>query len=106
MNQDFHAVAAAERGRRVLVKVGTSFEVGDHDFTKFSIIPSVVLKNQILENVACSWYCGKVFVTFKNGAFESSSPMRHMAELHSILDSQHSDKKALLYTQTEGQITE
>ena len=41
-------VAAAERGRRVLVKVGTSFEVGDHDFTKFSMIPSVVLQNQIL----------------------------------------------------------
>lgn len=36
-------VAAAERGRRVLVRVGTTFEVGDHDFTKFSIIPSVVL---------------------------------------------------------------
>ena len=27
-------VAAVERGKRVLVKVGASFEVGDHDFTK------------------------------------------------------------------------
>lgn len=35
----------AEWGRRVLVKVGSSFEVGDHDFTIFSMIyvPSVVL---------------------------------------------------------------
>ena len=58
-------VAAAECGRRVLVKVGASFEVGDHDFTKFSMIPSVVLQNQIPEDVACSWYYGKVFVTLK-----------------------------------------
>ena len=29
-------VAAAERGRRVMVRAGTTFEVGDHNFTKFS----------------------------------------------------------------------
>jgi len=32
-------VAAAERGRRVIVRAGASFEVGDHDFTKFSTVP-------------------------------------------------------------------
>ena len=89
-------VAAAEHGRRVLVKVGTSFEVGDHDFTTFSMIPSVVLQNQIPEDVTSSWYRGQVFVTLKEGTFEPSSPMRHMAEVCSILDSQHSNKKALL----------
>ena len=36
-------VAAAERGRRVLVSRDSSFEVGDHDFTKFGIVPSVCL---------------------------------------------------------------
>ena len=35
-------VAAAEWGR-VLVRAGTTFEVGDHDFTKFSIVLSVSL---------------------------------------------------------------
>ena len=65
------------------------------------MIPSVVLQNQIPDG-ACSWYCGQVFVTLKESAFEPSSPMCHMAELHSILDSQHSDKKALLvYTDRE-----
>ena len=34
--------------------------------------------------------------TLKEGTFEPSSPMRHMAELCSILDGQHRDKKALL----------
>ena len=36
-------LAAAEGGRRVLVRTNTTFEVGDHDFSKFSIIPSVSL---------------------------------------------------------------
>ena len=36
-------VAAAECGRRVIVCAGTTLKVGDHDFTKFSIIPSVSL---------------------------------------------------------------
>ena len=36
-------VAAVKRGRRAPVCAGTPFKVGDHDFTKFSIIPSVAL---------------------------------------------------------------
>lgn len=36
------AVAAAERGRRVLMAAGSMFMVWDHDFTKFNIIPSVL----------------------------------------------------------------
>lgn len=91
-----YPVAAVERGRRVLVKVGTSFEVADHDFTKFSLIPSVALQNTIPDDITGSWYRGKVFVTLKEAAFEASSPMRHMAELSSILASQSCDKKVLM----------
>ena len=39
-----YSVAAIERGKPVLVANDTKFQVGDHDFTKFSIIPSVILK--------------------------------------------------------------
>ena len=74
-------VAAAERGRRVMVKVGSSFDVADHDFTKFSMIPSVVLMNNIPQDITESWYRGKVYVSLKDAAFESSSPIRHMTEL-------------------------
>lgn len=38
-----YPVAAAERGKSVLVAMGKRFEVSDHDFTKFSITPSVAL---------------------------------------------------------------
>jgi hypothetical protein len=46
-----YPVAAVERGREVLVAMRTRFEVGDHDFTKLSIIPSVILKLDIPENI-------------------------------------------------------
>ena len=91
-----YPVAAVERGRRVIVKMGTSFEVADHDFTKFSLIPSVVLQNAIPDDITGSWYQGKVFVTLKEATFEASSPMRHMAELSAILDSLSCDKKILM----------
>ena len=40
-------VAAAQCGQKVTVRAGTctSFEVGDHNFTKFSAVPSVALIN-------------------------------------------------------------
>ena len=36
-------VAAAERSHQVIVPQGTNLQVLDHDFTKFSVIPSVSL---------------------------------------------------------------
>ena len=67
-------LAAAERGRRVLVTQGSSFQVGDHDFTIFSLIPSVCLLVDIPTSVESSWYTGTVLVGLKEAAFEASSP--------------------------------
>ena len=76
-------VTAAERGQQVLVHLSTSFEVGDHDFAKFTITPLVSFLVDIPDNIAkftitpsvsflmdmpdtCniagSWYTGKVHV--------------------------------------------
>ena len=68
-------MAAVERGRRVLVSRNQSFEVADHDFTKFSLIPSVSLVVDIPEEVSNSWYTGQVLVGVKEGAYESSSSL-------------------------------
>ena len=73
-------VAAAERGRKVIVASDTSFEVGDHDFTKFSLIPSVVLQVDIPEDVSEFWYRGQVTITLKDAAFEPSSSITHTTE--------------------------
>lgn len=47
-------VAAAERGRQVLVHSSTSFQVADHDFTRFSVIPSVALVVDIPDSISGS----------------------------------------------------
>ena len=90
-------VAAAERGRKVIVAHDTSFEVGDHDFTKFSLILSVVLRVDIPEDVSESWYHGQVTITLKDAAFEPSSPMQHTTEL--LLEG---DAEPILFLYSDG----
>jgi hypothetical protein len=57
-----YPVAASERGRRVPVRSDEYFLVGDHDFTKFSLIPSVAFVIDIPENTSDSWYSGMCFI--------------------------------------------
>ena len=70
-------VAAAERGQRVLLLPNEFLTVADHNFTKFGIVPSVILVNNIPEEISESWYCGQVFVSPKDTMFEPSSPLRY-----------------------------
>ena len=88
-------VASAERGRQVLVLSQSRFLAGDHDFTKFSITPSVVLLTDIPMEISGSWYVGQVFILFKDGAFEPSSPIRHATELFNILENEAIDRPVL-----------
>ena len=95
-----YPVAAAERGRRVLVRCNQMFEVGDHDFTKFSLIPSVTLSVEIPEDVTGSWYDGEVFI---EGVFEPSSPHRHMTELLDVIQNKVVLRdKCMLFIYSDG----
>lgn len=80
-------VAAVERGKRVIVGLSQSLEVGDHDFTKFSLSPSVSLAVDVPESIEGSFYHGQVHVGLKENAFEPSSALRHAAELSKALGS-------------------
>ena len=97
-----YPVASAERGRRVIVKQGTLFEVGDHDFTKYSLIPSVAFFIDIPSDVTGSWYDGQVHVLLKDAAFEPSSAVRHATELASIITSKYSPTPPILFLYTDG----
>ena len=70
-----YPVAAAEHGRRVLVGPNETFEVGDHDFTKFSVVPSVSFVIKIPETVEGSWYEGEVHVGYNDAVFQPSSAL-------------------------------
>lgn len=82
----------------MIVAQSETFAVGDHDFTRFSLIPSVVLEVDIPETFEGSWYTGEVFVGLKDAVFEASSPLRHTAELHSLLLKRIGDR-TILFTE-------
>lgn len=89
-------LAAVERGKEVIVAMNETFVVGDHDFAKFSLIPSVTLLVNIPESFEGSWYKGQVFIGFKDAVFKSSRAIRHATELHSLLLTQMGSKSILL----------
>lgn len=69
-----YPVAAAERGKSVLVAMGKRFEVSDNDFTKFSITPRIALSMKTPDSIEETFYVGKVSVILKESVFELSSP--------------------------------
>ena len=79
-------VAAVDQGRRVIVGLNQSFQVGDHDFAKFLLSPSVSLVVDILDSIDGSFYDGQVYVGLKDNVFEPSSALRHACELKSCLN--------------------
>ena len=94
-------VAAAERGKQVLVSLSQSFQVCDHDFTRFSLIPTVVLRVDIPSSMDGSWYDGQVYVGIKEAVFEPSSALRHASELYNILLTEMG-MKSVLFLYTDG----
>ena len=96
-----YPVAAAERGRRVLVGQNETFEVGDHDFTKFSLIPSFSFIINIPESIEGSWYEGAVHVGYKDAVLQPSSALRHATEVNSIIVPKIGNK-SILFVYTDG----
>ena len=78
--------------KRVIVGLNQSFEVGDHDFTKFSLSPSVSLVVDIPDSIDGGFYDGQVYVGLKDNVFEPSSALRHACELNSCLKTSSIDK--------------
>ena len=95
-----YPVAAVERRKRVLVGRNHILEVANHDFTRF---PSVSLVVDIPDEVSGSWYNGQVWVGLREGAFEPSSPHRHITELHNALQEQNLwEDKSCLFVYCDG----
>lgn len=98
-----HPVAAVDRGKRVVVAEDKVFAVSDHDFTKFSVVPSVTMLVDIPESIEeGSFYRGQVYVGVKDLVLEPSSPLRHIAELKQILLDEELHSKPILCLYTDG----
>uniref|UniRef100_A0A1X7V2Q1 Uncharacterized protein n=1 Tax=Amphimedon queenslandica TaxID=400682 RepID=A0A1X7V2Q1_AMPQE len=59
-----YPVASALRGKKVSVRSDETLAVGDHDFTKFSVIPSVIFSIDIPNEISEFWYKGNLFNMF------------------------------------------
>ena len=97
-----YPVAAVDRGRAVLVGLNEKMMVGDHDFTKFTLTPSVNFLIDIPETIEGLFYSGKVFVGLKDSTFEHSSPIRHATELKQILENRYTSIQPLLVLYMDG----
>ena len=93
-----YPVAAVDRGKAVLVGLKEKFVVGDHDFTRFSITPSVNFVVDVPESIEESFYHGRVHVGLKTSAFQPSSLIQRACELRNILQMRDVQPILLLYT--------
>ena len=90
-------------GRRVLVGLNEKYQVGDHDFSTVSLIPTVILLNDIPEEVDGSWYHGKPMVSLKITATDPFSAIRNAKEIANVLIEKYGTKEnvppvLILYT--------
>ena len=74
----------------------------DHDLTKCSLTPSVILQCDIPEAKNGSFYQGQADVCIKDSVFEPSNPFRHMAELCGSATSNGSVCPPLVFVCTHG----
>ena len=73
--------AVATQGRQVLVAQGRFLQATDHDHTSRTLIPTVLLRHEISNNIDNSWYRGVPHVDLKLAATEPSSTLRNAAEV-------------------------
>ena len=77
----------------MIVGHNQTFEVSDHDFTRFSLIPSVSLVLDVPDDITGSWYRGQ-------SAFEPSSPLRHITEFYNACN--YPPDKSVLFLYFDG----
>ena len=79
----------------MLVARNEAFQVGDHDFSTISLIPTVILINDIPESLEKSWYRGKACVGIKMTATDPSSPLCNATEIAKVLINKYGSKEAV-----------
>ena len=87
-------VSTGVRGKMTIAPVSTTLGALDHDMTKASLTPSVVLRCEIPESSAKSFVRGKVTTVVNDAVFQSSNPFRHAAIIVKLAE--HDDAKVMM----------
>ena len=97
-------VSTGVRGKMPIAPVLTTLGALDHDMTKASLTPSVVLQCDIPEYSAKSFVRGKVTTVVNGAVFLSSNPFRHVAILVKLAEQE--DVKVMMKALLNEIITE
>jgi len=95
------ATSSGVRNKPSLVLANMELTSSDHDFTKFSLTPSVIFFCDIPKDISESFYNGQVYVSYKNTVFQPSFALRHSTEFYKTLLQQYDENLPeilLLYT--------
>ena len=96
-------IASVSRGKQVVVGKNETFKVGDHDFSRVSLIPDAMLFHSIPDRneeathspeecnkeTGGKWYTGKVYYCVKNMPLKGSTVVGGVAELDTALRQQY-----------------
>jgi hypothetical protein len=79
------AVSTGVRGKKSIVPTSSTLVALDHDMTKSSLTPSVVLQCNIPSSVDKSFVQGKVVTVLNDSVFQSASPFRHITVISKMM---------------------
>ena len=80
--------ATTQHMKKALTTKNVTLESSDHNFHCASITPSVDFTCYIPDAANDSLYRGQIYVNLKDRVLEPSNPLRHVAELLSVLRSE------------------
>lgn len=95
-------VSTGVRGKKSIVPSSTTLVALDHDMTKASLTPSVILQCRVPDSIENSFVQGKVTVSVNDSVFQSSSPFRHAVSIIKVLEQEENLPLALLKFTAEG----
>lgn len=70
-------VSTGVRGKKTIAPVSSTFSAADHDMTRASLTPSVLLHCDVPDSTDQSFVCGQVVTCINDSVFQSSNPFRH-----------------------------
>ncbi|XP_041378644.1 uncharacterized protein LOC121390784 [Gigantopelta aegis] len=95
------SVSTGVRGKVSIVPTSTTLVALDHDMTKASLTPSVVLDCNIPESIDKSFVQGRVTTVINDSIFQTASPFRHAIVLAKVMK-QKKDIPPVLLKFTDG----
>lgn len=90
------SLSVLPHGSRVLVGCNQTHHILDHDFSTISLVPTVILLNEIIERHDGSWYCRKTIASLKITATDPSSALRNAKEIANALTEKYRTKENVL----------